>query len=89
MAECNCWQCQAERLFSAKRTRKMKPGKVYMYQLYNEHFEEFGTLEEAKAFQSYADKNIPYWDFDPVRIIDLNNPETVMKYRGMGWVEEE
>lgn len=89
MADCNCWQCQAERLFSARRTQYMRPGKVYMYQLYNELFEEFDRMEDAEAFRAYADENIPYWDYDPVKTIDMNDPELIIVYKHKGWLREE
>ena len=89
MSECNCWQCQAERMFQAKRVRYMKPGRVYLYQIYNELFEEFKTMQDAEAFRQYADANIPYWNYDPVKTIDLNDPEMVIVMKHKGWLKEE
>ena len=86
--ECNCWRCTAERLFNARRVNKMKVGKVYLYQMYSESFEEFDTLEDAESFRDYADKNIPYWDYDIVSTIDLNNDEQIMRCKYRGWIEE-
>ena len=86
--ECNCWHCNAERLFHARRVsiNELKLGKVYLYQKFNEMLEEFDTLEGAKQFVEYADENLPYWNYDPVTIIDLNNEEQILKYRKMGWI---
>lgn len=92
MAKCNCWQCQAERLYGAKRTTPMRGlqiGKVYLYQLFNETVEEFETLADANRFRAYADANIPYWDYDPVTTIDLNDPKQVEKCRVWGWIKED
>jgi hypothetical protein len=87
-SECNCWRCTAEKLFNTKRASKMQVGKVYLYQMYSESFEEFDTLEEAKRFRDYADENIPYWDYDPVFTIDLNDEEQIMRCKYRGWIEE-
>lgn len=89
MSECKCWQCRAERMFPAKRVRYMKPGRVYLYQIYNELFEEFETMQDAEAFRQYADENIPYWDYDPVKTIDLNDPEMVIVMKHKGWLKEK
>ena len=86
--ECNCWRCTAEKLFNARQVSTMKIGKVYLYQMYSESFEEFDTLEEAKLFRSYANKNIPYWDYDPVSTIDLNDYEQVIIYKHRGWIKD-
>lgn len=88
MSECNCWRCQAERLFHAKRVMKMKKGKVYLRQIYSETFEEFEDIEDAEAFRRYADVHIDYWDFDPVVLYDLNDDWTYYDVKDMGWVEE-
>lgn len=85
--ECNCWRCIAERLFNARRVSRMRIGKVYLYQMYSESFEEFDTLKEVEQLRNYADKNIPYWDYDPVTTFDLNNPEQVTICRHRGWIE--
>ena len=89
MSECNCWRCQAERLFHAKRVMKMKKGKVYLYQMYSESFEEFEDREDAESFRRYADAHIDYWDYDPVYLFDLNDEETYLIRKHMGWVAEE
>lgn len=91
MAECNCWQCQAERLYGAKRTTPMRGlqiGKVYLYQLFNETVMEFETLSDANNFRAYADAQIPYWDYDPVKTIDLNDPKQVITWAVKGWVKD-
>ena len=76
-------------MFPAKRVRYMKPGRVYLCQIYNELFEEFETVQDAEAFRQYADENIPYWDYDPVKTIDLNDPEMVIVMKHKGWLKEE
>lgn len=76
-------------MFPAKRVRYMKPGRVYLYQIYNELFEEFETMQDAEAFRKYADENIPYWDWDPVKTIDLNDPEMVIVMKHKGWLKEK
>lgn len=88
MSECNCWRCQAERLFHAKRVMKMKKGGVYLRQIYSETFEEFEDREDAEAFRRYADAHIDYWDFDPVVLYDLNDDWIYYDVKDMGWVEE-
>jgi hypothetical protein len=87
--KCNCWRCIAERLFNARSVSKMKVGKVYLYQMYSESFEEFDTLEDAKSFRDYADENISYWDYDPVSTIDLSDGdnEKIIIYKHRGWIE--
>ena len=84
----NCWRCVAERLFNARQVTEMKVGKVYLYQMYHESFEEFDTAEEAEQFRNYADKNIPYWDYDPVSVIDLNDYEQVIICKHRGWIKD-
>lgn len=86
--ECNCWRCVAERLFNARRVSKMKVGKVYLYQMYSESFEEFDTLEKAEQLRDYADKNIPYWDYDSVSTIDLNDYEQIIICKHRGWIKD-
>lgn len=87
--DCNCWRCVAEKLFNARRVSKMKIGKVYLRQMYSESFEEFDTIEEAKQFREYANENIPYWNYDPVSLIDLNDHEQVIIYNHYGWIENK
>lgn len=89
MSECNCWRCQAERLFHAKRVMKMKRGGVYLRQMYSESFEEFEDREDAESFRRYADAHIDCWDFDPVFLYDLNDDRTYYDVKEMGWVAEE
>lgn len=76
-------------MFPAKRVRYMKPGRVYLYQIYNELFEEFENMQDAEAFRQYADENIPYWNYDPVKTIDLNDHEMVIVMKHKGWLKEE
>ena len=69
----------------------MQKGKIYLYQIFTTCFAEFDTLEQANEFKAYADKNIPYWDYDPVAVVDTNDNETVEKWKphmeqeGYGW----
>lgn len=56
---------------------KMRPGKVYLYQMYTTCFAEFETVEQAKKFCQYADQNIQEWNVDPVVIIDTTDLEAV------------
>ena len=39
------------------------------------------TKEEALAFRKYADENIPYWDYDPVAVIDTSDSEVVERWK--------
>ena len=66
--------CRIAREHGAKLVSEMVPGKVYLYQLFTTCFVEFDTVEKAQAFREYADKNLPYWDYDPVAMIDTNDP---------------
>lgn len=87
--DCNCWRCVAERLFNARRVSKMKIGKVYLHQMYSESFEEFDTVEQTEQFREHANENIPYWNYDPVSLIDLNDYEQVIICRHRGWVNDD
>lgn len=59
----------------------MRKGKIYLYELYTTCFVEFDTLEQVNEFRAYADKNIPYWDYDPVIVIDTNDEKIVEKWK--------
>lgn len=58
----------------------MQRGKFYLHQLYTTCFVEFDTLEQLSRFRQYADKNLPYWDCDPVATIDTNDEKTVQQW---------
>ena len=70
---------------AAERGAKLRPdmqrGKVYLYQLYTTCFVEFDTLEQARAFRQYASENLECWDYDPVAMIDTNDPEDVQHWK--------
>lgn len=59
---------------------KMRPGKVYLYQMFTTCFAEFETVDQAKMFCQYADQHIHGWNVDPVIIIDTNDPEAVKSW---------
>lgn len=65
----------------AKLVPKMKPGKVYLYQLYTTCFVEFDTKEAAEKFRAFADTNLGWWDYDPVATIDTSDPEVVKRWK--------
>lgn len=65
---------------------KMRPGKVYLYQMYTTCFAEFETVDQAKMFCQYADQNLRGWNVDPVVIIDTKDPESV---KGWGNLMED
>lgn len=83
--ECRSWhKVAAER--GAELRPKMRPGKVYLYQMYTTCFAEFETVDQAKMFCQYADQNLRGWNVDPVVIIDTKDPESV---KGWGNLMED
>ena len=62
---------------------KMRPGKVYLYQMYTTCFAEFETVDQAKMFCQYADQNLRGWNVDPVVIIDTKDPESVKGWENL------
>lgn len=59
----------------------MQLNKVYLHQMFSTCFAEFNTKDEALAFRKYADENIPYWDYDPVAVIDTSDSEVVERWK--------
>lgn len=58
----------------------MVKGKVYLHQMYTTVFIEFGTKEEVDHFKEIMDKTSPYWDYDPVSVIDTTDQEQCEKW---------
>ena len=58
----------------AELRAKMRPGKVYLYQLYTDIFVEFPDMATADAFRAAMSKSSPGWDIDPVAVIDTSDP---------------
>lgn len=77
-------------LTAQKKGAKLKPymqlGNWYIYQLYTSCFVEFDTLDKLLDFRRYADKNIPYWDYDPVCIINTNDSKDIEYWKN--FIEE-
>ena len=78
--ECRPWHMVA-RDHGAILRPYMRLDKVYLYQMFTTCFVEFNTKEEALAFRKYADENIPYWDYDPVAVIDTSDSEVVERWK--------
>lgn len=64
----------------AKLRPNMQKGKFYLYELFTTCFVEFDTLGKLTEFRCYANKNIPYWDYYQICIINTNNPIDVKKW---------
>lgn len=60
---------------------KMTLNKVYIYQTYCEIFVEFDSIEDCLTFKDFADRNLPYWDFDPIHIINTYDSHDVDKWK--------
>lgn len=71
--EVDTWQLVAEKR-GAKIRENLRLGKYYLYQMFTTCFVEFDTLGQLTEFRCYADKNIPYWDYDGITVINTNNP---------------
>lgn len=71
--EGRAWHGEASKQ-GAELRAKMRPGKVYLYQLYTDIFVEFPDMATADAFRKAMSKSFPGWDMDPVAVIDTSDP---------------
>ncbi len=71
--EGRAWHGEASKQ-GAELRAKMRPGKVYLYQLYTDIFVEFPDMATADAFRAAMSKSSPGWDIDPVAVIDTSDP---------------
>ena len=69
------WENIACREWGAKVVYELEFNKIYIQQIYHEHFVEFESLERWNKFKDYADKNLPYWSYDCPRVIDTSDME--------------
>lgn len=69
------WCGVAKELFGANIVPQIKENKYYLHQMYTTCFVEFDSMKKLTEFQHYANKYIPYWNYDPVVFIDTNNHE--------------
>lgn len=82
MMEGRGWH-RAAKEHGARIVPYMAPNKVYLHQVFTTCFAEFDTIEEARDFRAYADRNLPYWDYDPVATIDTHDPHAIDRWRGL------
>lgn len=61
--------------WGARLCPKMHLGGVYLYELYTTTFVHFACKAAAEAFVEWAKDNIDHWGYDPVALIDTNDPE--------------
>lgn len=74
MMEGRIWM-NAAMAWGARLCPKMRLGGVYLYELYTTTFVHFACKEAAEAFVEWAKTNIDHWGYDPVALIDTNDPE--------------
>lgn len=66
----------------------MEPGWVYLYQMFTSTFVQFPDKATAEEFVTWAGQNIDHWAYDPVAVIDTNNPEVCKEWAGSMKPEE-
>ena len=69
------WENVACRDWNAKIVYKLELNKIYIQQIYHEHFVEFESIKKWEAFKVYADEHLYYWDYDCPRLIDTSDME--------------
>ena len=74
------WYGKARDKYGARIVDEMVPDKAYLYQLFATCFLEFDSLEAAKAYYEEGKREDPYFDYDPVTVIDTYDPETRKKW---------
>lgn len=77
--EGRAWHGEAQKQ-GAELRAKMRPGKVYLYQLFTTIFVEFPDMAAAKAFRKAMSERSPGWDVDAVAVIDTSDPEQAEKW---------
>lgn len=75
------WYGEARDKYGARIVDEMVPDKAYLYQLYATCFLEFDSLGAAKAYYEERKKEDPYFDIDPVAIIDTHDPEARKRWK--------
>lgn len=69
------WYGKARDKHGARIVGEMIPDKVYLYTLFATCFLEFDSLEDARACYDEEKKEDPFFDYDPVAVIDTHDPE--------------
>lgn len=82
LLEAPCWYGEARDKYGAKIVEEMVPDKTYLYQLYSTCFLEFDSLDAAKSYYDEGKREDPYFDIDPVTIIDTHDPEVRERWKG-------
>lgn len=82
LLEAPYWYGKARDKYGAKIVEEMIPDKAYLYQLYSTCFLEFDSLEAAKSYYEEEKKEDPYFDIEPVAIIDTHDPEARKRWKG-------
>lgn len=69
------WMRMAVAGWGADLRPYMEPGWVYLYEMNTTAFVRFDNKESAESFVEWAKINVDHWGYDPVAIIDTNDPE--------------
>lgn len=74
------WYGEARDKYGARIVEEMVPDKAYLHQLFSTCFLEFESLDAAKAYYEKGKKEDPFFDIDPVAVIDTSDPEARKKW---------